>query len=329
MPRYLAEMAEGAVEDAAGYRTALVAAGPFLTQKNLLLGFPPGADEPALITKVGRDASVNERLDAAVDVLRAIAARRLLPAGAYPQLAFVGEHAGLRFVGEEALSGERFESLTTAAPASPGAARVVSLLTGLAVASRCPVPAERVGAALQELLEEAVRVGAVRRGDAPRLRAMIGEVAALDPFPCVVQHGDPGPWNILARRDGSVALLDWENGELLGIPLWDLAYFARSFAALIVRRRGSRDRLEESFHLFRDRELRLVFGAWAGGYADALELPRSLVPPLVHLSLVYQALKEATRLPRGEAGRGIFARTLVALLEDESAAAAFEGLAGR
>ncbi|HET7636912.1 MAG TPA: hypothetical protein VFK93_04460, partial [Candidatus Limnocylindria bacterium] len=44
MPRYLTEMARGAVEDA-GYRTALVAAGPFLTQKNLLLGFPPEGGE--------------------------------------------------------------------------------------------------------------------------------------------------------------------------------------------------------------------------------------------------------------------------------------------
>lgn len=329
-PRYLTEMARGSMEDTAGYRTALVAAGPFRTQKNLLLGFPPHAREPALITKVGRDDSINERLDAAVDVLRAIAARHLLPAGAYPPLAYVGEHAGLRFVGEEALAGERFESLTTATPACPRAARVVSLLTELAVASRCPIPAERVGRALQQLLDAAVRVGAVRRSDVPRLAAMISEVDAVDPFPCVVQHGDPGPWNIVTRADGSVALLDWENGELLGIPIWDLAYFARSFGALIARRRGSRERLEESLHLFRDPALRLAFGAWAGRYADALELPRSVVPPLVHLSLVYQALKEATRLPRGEAGRGIFSRTLVALLEDEALAAdTFAGMSGR
>ena len=38
-------------------------------------------------------------------------------------------------------------------------------------------------------------------------------------------HGDFAPWNIKAERTGSWTALDWERGELEGVPLWDWLHF--------------------------------------------------------------------------------------------------------
>ena len=37
----------------------------------------------------------------------------------------------------------------------------------------------------------------------------------------VVFHGDFAPWNIKVDRAGAWMVLDWERGELHGVPCWD------------------------------------------------------------------------------------------------------------
>jgi hypothetical protein len=49
-------------------------------------------------------------------------------------------------------------------------------------------------------------------------------VAALPPVPAVLQHNDPGCWNIIV--DGArFTAVDWESARRHGFPLWDLLYF--------------------------------------------------------------------------------------------------------
>lgn len=47
-------------------------------------------------------------------------------------------------------------------------------------------------------------------------------------------HGDFAPWNIKARGE-SWTLLDWERGELAGLPLWDWLHFIVQPAVLVER----------------------------------------------------------------------------------------------
>ena len=45
------------------------------------------------------------------------------------------------------------------------------------------------------------------------------------PLPIVMEHRDPGPWNLFVSRDQRVHVLDWESSEPLGLPALDLVYF--------------------------------------------------------------------------------------------------------
>lgn len=50
-----------------------------------------------------------------------------------------------------------------------------------------------------------------------------------------VMHGDLAPWNIREHR-GEWTVLDWERGEMLGVPLWDWFHFILQPAVLVERR---------------------------------------------------------------------------------------------
>ncbi len=49
-------------------------------------------------------------------------------------------------------------------------------------------------------------------------------------------HGDFTPWNIKISPEGVCTVLDWERGELTGIPGWDWFHYAIQTAILVKRR---------------------------------------------------------------------------------------------
>jgi hypothetical protein len=54
-------------------------------------------------------------------------------------------------------------------------------------------------------------------------------------FHPVLYHGDFAPWNIKVQPDGSWRVLDWERGELTGMPCWDW-FHCQVQTGLLVRR---------------------------------------------------------------------------------------------
>ena len=50
-----------------------------------------------------------------------------------------------------------------------------------------------------------------------------------------VMHGDLAPWNIREHR-GAWTVLDWERGEMHGVPGWDWFHFMLQYAVLVERR---------------------------------------------------------------------------------------------
>lgn len=50
-----------------------------------------------------------------------------------------------------------------------------------------------------------------------------------------IQHGDLAPWNIKVSPAGAWTVLDWERGELAGIPGWDWFHYVIQPAILVER----------------------------------------------------------------------------------------------
>src|ERR1043166_2457854 len=61
----------------------------------------------------------------------------------------------------------------------------------------------------------------------------IKELGAPSVFP-TIYHGDFAPWNI-KEHENSWILLDWERGEMVGVPLWDWLHYIVQPAVLVER----------------------------------------------------------------------------------------------
>ena len=58
---------------------------------------------------------------------------------------------------------------------------------------------------------------------------------AASPVRAPITHGDFAPWNIKVSKNGDWTVLDWERGELCGIPAWDWFHFILQPAVLVEK----------------------------------------------------------------------------------------------
>jgi hypothetical protein len=305
-PRYLRNLAEADGVDIDRHAWALSGTGPYRTQKVLVALFGPGTVSPDLIVKLTRHPSVNARLQVELDGLRRLAGVGPTIAERVPAVRFAGHHAGLLAVGETALDGARF--MAPEPERHPLAADAIDWLTELAVGTVERVSPEAAAAALDHLVEIYTGLEGPGRDLRDRLRAEVDRIRAHpDPFPLVIQHGDPGTWNLLALPGERAGFLDWENAEMRGMPLWDVFYLLRSLAVSGRPRRPLERRLG---HV---RRTLLDDSAFSPCVVDAVTrycarvgVARDLIEPLYHLGWMYQALKETTRLRPGHLGDGHF-----------------------
>lgn len=136
---------------------------------------------------------------------------------------------------------------------------------------------------------------------------------AHEDVPGVFLHGDPGNWNLLIDLAGHLGVLDWENADRLGAPLWDTLLFAETYGAFVAegagRRYGSTTFVEHSRPASR---LRRSLDPALADQSDRLQMSGDAVASLTLLCWVQQALKEASRLPASRVMRSRY-RTIVAL----------------
>jgi hypothetical protein len=308
-PRWLTEMAAGSAE-IGGHRVALAAPGEFPTQKILILLAPAGDAPPDIVVKVGRHPAVNDRIAAAVRAMRLIAHGDLAAAGSVPKIEFAGMADGIQVVAETATSGASFALVTTARADCPWAAAGRDWITELGARSARPASAVETADGLGELLER-MPTGLLAGPERNFLHGIVGELRGCDRVPTVLQHGDPGPWNMRADvTTGGLSVLDWENAEPRGVPLWDLAYFLRSSGVLVAIRAGVADRMARGVFFVTDPELRRISRDAVAAYAARVGLDSRAIRPLMFHHWVYQAVKESTRVPSADAQRAIFLRTL-------------------
>ena len=74
-----------------------------------------------------------------------------------------------------------------------------------------------------------------RNSPAHELFGFLARRLRQHPVQVAIHHGDFAPWNIKVSRRGDWTVLDWERGEMIGIPGWDWFHYVLQPAILVER----------------------------------------------------------------------------------------------
>jgi hypothetical protein len=315
VPVYLRDIAAADGCDLGGWHWAVAARGDYDSQKVLVLLAPAGAPSPTGLAKVTRSATHTARLRNEAAALEALGPLAVAD-GRVPKRWFWGSHAGRGILGASIVEGPAFAARASFTPDDPWLRDALGWLTELASATVRPVPASEVAAALRVLLARYVEIYAPGAEEAGQLAARIGALDAIEgPIPSVLQHGDPGIWNLVAQADGRTAFLDWEAAETAGLPLFDVLYLFRSYAIATSRRAGVRDRLDAAArHLLDGSPLGDRLIETVDEYRRRIDLPAAAIEPLIFGCWIHRSLKEATRLAPERLDQGQFVRLIRRML---------------
>ena len=308
-PRWLIDLAAAAAHDIRDYGWSIAAPGVYDSQKVLVYLTPPGAAQPAWITKVTRSAGFADRLRNEADGLRSIAALEPIDGLVVPGVVAAGDVGRLVAVIETVVPGRPFTGrLDRSRAAAVGP--VIDVFGRLGAASAHGAPPSDVAAALQRLLDAYVATFAPAEPARARLAALVDRVErSPDPIPLVAQHGDPHIGNVLVTDDGRIGLLDWESFDPDGLPLWDAFHFLLGAVVRLGRSWVPRRRLSIAARNLVDvGPLTDLFLDSVAAYRAHLAVAPELLETLFAFCWIHRALKESTRRRPDDVSGGFFAR---------------------
>lgn len=260
-------------------RGACMAVDPRDDRRRAAFLLPPTAGAPAAVVKVDRTPSTEDRAEHEQRLLS------LLPADSPAPLPLGrGRRGALAWSAETVRHGRAVADLP--APRLLALAEDVgSWLTELAAATERPAdwPAAARGDQVVAL-----------RGPAAELRPLLHELPGV---PSVVTHGDlASGHNVVVDPAGTPAVLDWETGRQVGLPLLDLLPVLSTWLA---RARGHGDPAAQAEHVCAVAAGDHADSAWlldrVAAYARRLALPPTSVGALARLCWGHQASMRAVR----------------------------------
>jgi hypothetical protein len=267
--------------------------------------------QPVLVAKLPRLAGDGGALAREATALRA--AERALndgDAGTAPRLIAFDEHVPHPLLLETAIGGRPLSPAAVRRDRDGAVADVAAWLERLALATarraRDDEWHERLVAAPLRALAAGAGAGSEVSTMAERTLELAAPLRSARP-PLVLVHGDLAHPNLLRQGDGRLGVLDWERGELSGLPAYDLFFFLAYVAMAAPDEEGDGGRLAGVRAAF--------FGerAWAWPvverYADAIGLERALLPTL--LAICSARAVAATGAP-SPLGRQVSARDATA-----------------
>ena len=202
----------------------LVTGGPRSVSKVVLLAFAEPSALPVVAVKAPRVEAAASGLRREGAVLAGLVLRRGHPVPGTPGLLFSREIDGVPLIGETALSGRPLDRLLSRGNLRAWSIKVSGWLAELATGSPSLSAAHWGGTIVAPVLAQfADRFGRVV--DQGLFREAEGILRELGPLPAVPEQRDFGPWNLLVTPDSEIAVLDWESGEVEGLPALDLLYY--------------------------------------------------------------------------------------------------------
>ena len=265
---------------------------------------PPIPGRSGLFAKIAIDPIAGPRLEAAASALDRLSAVSVAR-GRVPTVSFTGRAGALSVLAEHAIDGVPFERL---APdrARAAAERFVEWLSQLASETKQPMNIDELRASLDRIVSAYVAAYAPPAAERRAIATRVATIVAADPpLRSVFVHGDPGVQNLVVSGTADVGVLDWENGDPAGLPLWDLLVFLRSYAVWTTAGRGRESRFSAARrHLIDGSEMTSRLAESIVSHRQRLGIPREVVEPLVTLGFVWLAAKDAARLRPAAAASG-------------------------
>lgn len=302
LPQYLEHLARNAGYDVAGIRYGLSARGKYNANKTIFYLFRGQGRKAEAVVKMTRAAAFNHRLENEYRALVTLKENEYADPSTYPEALFFGYHAGMAVLGQKAVHGKPFRRCTSATVNCPIVRDAIDWIVGLGEksANTAAVTPAQAGQILTTLQKRFVDIYQPAQKEREFLSEQIEIVArATGKFPTVFQHGDPGLWNILVSDQSKVIVIDWEAGEVHGMPLWDFFYFIRSYASWMCRDAGNRNSLESFKAKFLNTsDITPLVAETIDRYCGAVGLDKNLVAPLFYTCWMHRALKESTRLTK-------------------------------
>ena len=280
---------------------ALLITPRFRTSRHVVgLLFPLGAAVPELVAKVPRLPGDNEGVANETIVLGDIGARPV-PEGTIPRVVGYGPAGHRSVLVQSALGGK---PLTPTRLRSEPAAHIGSVLAWLADVAKATGGVDSF-AAWETLIAQplqAFAAGSRRDSEEAALVARTLELTAPLADTALrlgAEHGDLSHPNLLVTDGGGVGVIDWEHGQLHGLPLQDACYF---LAFAVFARAGARGVAEE---LAAFDQAFVRSGGWAaqelGAFAWRTGVPQELVTPLFVACWARAAVRMRYRLDEGAA----------------------------
>lgn len=294
-PRYLRVIAHRHGVKVSGRGWSLGAARGFRSQK-VIISIDETPDRPGLIVKTTQSPRFNGRLQAEGAALEELGAFEPPLRMSLPRPVFGDAHAGLAVLAQTHLSGVPFRRAAEPSPASSHLHEAIAAVTDLAARTRAEAPPGEVEAAL---LRVVVTHEAVWSPPAPvteHLRQVAMRVSG-SLTATVFTHGDMGVWNMLARPDGRIGVLDWENADPAGTPLWDLFELVRTFGVFLADASGVRyGPAVFRRQLLSPSPLRSVLSNAITSYCAQAQIPTDVSGDLFTLCWAHNANREAATL---------------------------------
>ncbi len=290
-PRYLMELGTAHGVD---FDPAVWAFGPprgFASQK-VIFGLGRIDADTDVIVKLTQHHRFNPRLMAEAGALTALQDAPDLELEV-PELLFADEYESVAVICQTRLTGVPLRTLLSRDPDDPIARSGFEATISLSTATVRDPSAGETRAAMTALADDLINIYQPPSPVSSAVRKAAARTGQFD-LPSVSMHGDLGVWNMLGTADGHVGVLDWENYDAVGIPLWDLFVYARTLGVFLADASGSRYSPKVfTRQLLGESDLRTALFAHIRLYRRQVDIPVEVVDDLFVMCWVQQAVREA------------------------------------
>lgn len=250
----------------------------------IFMMIPQGQSDPMLVAKVHRLKEISHSVDREVENLLKIAELFPNETSAFPRIIAHENFQNHSLLLETALQGSLLAPATLRKNPEGYTAMMIDWLLKLQKAESRPSAKSWYDAIAGEKIEFFKQTFPLNSEERSALEQVEEHIQVLKEhdLPFVVEHGDLSHPNLILLKQGGMGVVDWELSEIEGMLAYDLFFFL-SYVTFTLH--DSNNTLD-----YRTPFLKMFFGEDAQAkphikrYAEALNIPLDLLPPLFLLS---------------------------------------------